>query len=374
MKSFYRRLRNNAVLICLLLFLVTFYAYRIGKSEISVLQCNSKNESACVIKYCSKTKLKNRQVQEIEALMNDIAGALDYYSPNSEISLFNHHYDSEPFHYLTPYFYPLLTKIKSIHDYTKGDFDPTVAPYIVLWEAHQKEHSAPSQEAIWAISPTVSLDYMVVNKTRVKKLKEEVTININNLIPGLQTDNIANYVQEKGIDNFCIQIEDTVVAYGMSSKKKHWRIEKKIAHPDLTKPLKIKIDLGDSAIIMLDNSNTLRNDRAEKISCIDPFTGYKVPQHFIAAFVFARDGVSARSYATAFMVKNFTNGLEISEQIRKTGERLEFIVIERDEATEGGIKYNHSGGLEVAYKEGSTKFYIKNIGNATQATPDDKKQ
>jgi thiamine biosynthesis lipoprotein len=367
MKSYYRWIKRNAVILCLLLFIGIFCVFRLQKSDIKVLQFYKKNDNAVAysITYHAATTL--HQQQEIENLVNDIEAALDYYSLDAEVSLFNHHYDSEPFTYRTAYFYPILTKIKAIHSTTQGAFDPTVAPYITLWKAHQKVHSEPSQEAIWAISPAVSLDYMVVNQTRVKKLKEDVTININNLISSFQADTLADYVQEKEIRDFCIELEDAVVTRGIPSKKGHWRIVKQIAHPELEKPLKIHIDLGDSAMAVIDNSKSLEDDELQAI-CIDPLTGDSIPQHFLIACVFAEDCVTAKGYATALMTQNFEHAFALTAK----ADKLDFVVIERDETINGGIKYRHSAGVQVIYKEGATKVQVKHIGNSATISADDK--
>lgn len=355
MNAYYRWLKRNAVSICLLLLLVILYVLKIDKSDIKVLQCHHKNEHApsYFITYLSNLTLNNQQ--EIETLVNDIEEALDYHALASEVNLFNHHYDSEPFYYHTSYLYPILTKSKEVYHKTQGAFDPTIAPYISLWQGYNKIGSEPSEADIWAISPFVSLDYIVVNETRVKKLKEAVTLNMNNLITSFQADAIANWLQQKRIKNFCIQLEDAVVAQGIPSKKKPWRIVKTIAHPDLEAPLQVHIDLKDSAMAIIDNSNALENDTAQAEIFIDPLTGYMVPQHCIVAFVFAKDCVTARSYATAFMAKHFTNALALSTT---TEEGLEFVVIEKDEET-NGIKYQHSAGLQVMHTAGATKVLIQ---------------
>ena len=321
-----------------------------------MLQCHHKNEHApsYSITYLSNHTLNNQQ--EIETLVNDIEEALDYHALTSEVNLFNHHYDSEPFYYQTPYLYPILTKSKEVYHKTQGAFDPTIAPYINLWQRHKKVGSEPSEEDIWAISPVVSLDYIVVNETRVKKLKEAVTINVNNLITSFQADAIAHWLQQKHVKDFCIQLKDAVVAQGMPSKKKQWRIIKSIAHPDLEAPLHVHIDLGDSAMAIIDNSTALENDTAQAEICIDPVTGDIVPQHCIVALVFAKDCVTARSYATAFMTKHFSNVLALSTPTEE--DYLEFVMIEKDEET-NGIKYKHSAGLKIIHKEGSTKVLIQ---------------
>ena len=199
MKSYYRWLKNNSLILCLLLFLLIFYTYKFSRSSIKVLQCKKQTEKAEPYSIAYRAAIKLNYQKEIETLVNSIEEALDYNAPDSEVSVFNRHYDSEPYYYQTPYFYPSLIKSKEIYNKTQNAFDPTIAPYLNLWRAHKITNSEPSELDILAIKPSVSLDYIVVNKTRVKKLKENVTININNLIPGLQVDNIANFFNRKRI-------------------------------------------------------------------------------------------------------------------------------------------------------------------------------
>ena len=114
MKSYYRWLKNNSLILCLLLFLLIFYTYKFSRSSIKVLQCKKQTEKAEPYSIAYRAAIKLNYQKEIETLVNSIEEALDYNAPDSEVIVFNRHYDSEPYYYQTPYFYPSLIKRKEI--------------------------------------------------------------------------------------------------------------------------------------------------------------------------------------------------------------------------------------------------------------------
>jgi thiamine biosynthesis lipoprotein len=215
----------------------------------------------------------------------------------------------------------------------------------------------------------VGLDYIVVNEKRVKKLKEEVNINLNNLIPSYQVDAIANLLKAHGIQNFCIQLGNETLFRGSSAHKEPWKIVQKIAtHQSVDNLLDVHIHLQDKAIAILQNYTTqdytIQEHSTDRLDIIiDPLTGQLATNSFIAAFVFAEDCITARAYATAFMAKSFPAASNIVESI--AGIDLFFIYKDAAEA----IKFYHSPGLQIQHIESSNKVVIQKSDIKPSNTP-----
>jgi len=351
MKSCVQWFNNNKWIF--LLPLLTLYVVVMSKRNSKLVQLKGKEAQGrnYAVQYILSEKTNYKK--EVDTLLDEIEQALDINKADSEVASFNH-YNSEPFYYQTPFLYPLLAKSKEVYNQTQGAFDPTVAPLVKLWKESLQAGTQPTELDIWSSRPYVGLDYIVVNEKRVKKLKEEVSINLNGLIPSYKVDAIANLLKSHEIQDFCIRLGNQTLVHGTRARKKPWKIVQKIATQQPTdKPLDVHIDLQNKAISIIQNYTTKEHDSDRLDIVIDPLTGHLATTNLVAAFVFAEDCTTARAYATAFMAKSFLTVSAIVERL----DGIDFFLIYKDET--GATKFYHSPSLQIQHREGSNKFIIQ---------------
>ena len=165
---------------------------------------------------------------------------------------------------------------------------------------------------------------------------------------GLGVDLVARYLSSKGCRNYMVEIGGEIVARGVNSENRTWRI-------GISKPENDTLYLygGYEAIVSISNkalatSGNYRNfyiDGEKKYShTIDPKTGFPVQHSLLSATVLADDCMTADAYATAFMVL----GVEKSMQIVKKTPGLECFLIYGDD----------KGDYNSVYSEGFEKYLV----------------
>lgn len=360
MNSFLQWFNNNKWIG--LLALLVLYVVVMSKKNSKLVQLKGKEAQGrnYAIQYIFDKKTNYQK--EIDTLLDKIEKALNIDNPDSEVANFNYH-NSEPFYYQTPFLYPLLVKSKEVYNQTQGAFDPTVAPLLKLWKQSLRMGTRPTDLAIESLRPYVGLDYIVVNEERAKKLKEEVNINLNSLIPSYEVDAIANLLKSHKVQDFYIQLGNETLVRGTNARKKPWKIVQKIATEQPTeKILDVHINLQNKAISIIKNHTSQKEGSYQLDVVIDPLTGNLALNNFIAAFVFAEDCISARTYATAFMAKSFLTASSIVERLGD----IDFFIIYKDEA--GASRFRYSTGLQVDHQEGSNKVFIQKLDTKSPST------
>ncbi len=336
-----------------LLPLLTLYVVVMSKRNSKLVQLKGKEAQGrnYAVQYILEKKTNYQK--EIDMLLDDIEQELDINKTDSEVASFNQH-NSEPFYYQTPFLYPLLAKSKEVYNQTQGAFDPTVTPLVKLWKESLQAGTRPTELDIWSSRPYVGLDYIVVNEERVKKLKEEININLNSLIPSYEVDAIAKLLKSHEIQDFYIQLGNAILVRGTNDRKKPWKIVQKIASQQSDDNLlNVHINLQNKAISIIQNYTTKEHDSNRLDIVIDPLTGHLATTNLIAAFVFAEDCITARAYAIAFMAKSFLTAPSIVERL----DGMDFLLIYKDEV--GATKFQHSPGLQILHTEGSNKVIIQ---------------
>jgi FAD:protein FMN transferase len=276
----------------------------------------------------------------IDSLLTDLTHTLVPDEEDGVIKKFNQ-YNCQDFPLETPFLYHLLEKSKEVYNRTQGAFDPTVAPLVDLWRKYLAVGKEPSKKEIYAILDYVSLDYVMVNKNRIKKLKEEVRLDVSGLVHGYAVDTVARFLKHEGIKDMLVKIGDEAIAYGKQAKDKSWPISETFtAQQDSIAPITITINLSNKAISIA-RKNDFWVEAADQTSLvIDPQTGYSSENTLLAVMVLAQDCISADAYTTAIMAKD----LAFAQELLKEQRDIEAFLIYQDTTTDQ-IDFYASDGL-----------------------------
>jgi FAD:protein FMN transferase len=303
--------------------------------------------STYAIKYITAPeKAVSYQVQ-IDSILEKFNEALSTYRPDSEISKFN---NGHAVAFQLPFFYPVLEKAQEVYQASGGAFDPTVGPLVNAWGfGTGKERKAPNQSRIDSLKQYVGFDKITFDEQSVQKQKEGVYLDFNAIAPGYAADVIGKFLEDKGIQDYMIEVGGEVLCKGKNGEGKYWTIG--INNPEYEQKG------GDvlQAIVQMDNralatSGNYRNyyeqDGKKYAHTIDPKTGYPVQHSLLSVSVFARDCITADAYATVFMVI----GREKAMEFLNKDDELDAFFVYADE----------KGNLQTFTTEG-IKPYIDNI-------------
>ncbi|SDK69893.1 thiamine biosynthesis lipoprotein [Catalinimonas alkaloidigena] len=274
---------------------------------------------------------QGRNLQEgVDSLLVAFNQSLSTYIPTSEISEFN---DSHALRYRSPYFFPVLQKSKEVFELTDGAFDPTVMPLVKAWGFGPGEREYPDSARVDSLRSLVGFTQIEFDNTSVRKAKEEVMLDFSAIAKGYGVDVVGEYLEERGIQDYMVEIGGEVRCRGENAEGQSWRIG--IKNPEYKtqsdeRPTAI-LNLQDRSMATSGNyENYYIKDGRRYAHTIDPKTGYPVEHTLLSASVVATDCMTADAFATAFMVLGKDKAIQLAQRM----EDLEVLLIYSDEAGE----------------------------------------
>ncbi|WP_107037590.1 FAD:protein FMN transferase [Brumimicrobium mesophilum] len=293
--------------------------------------------------------------QEIDYLIESFNLELSTYIPNSMISNFNEN-DSVIDLNSSEFFKKCFELSLEIYQKTNGSFDPTVYPLVSLWGFFTDIENAPSEAEIDSVLGFVGLNeenYSYEEGVFTKK-EPRLKLVFNAIAKGQCIDVVANYLDEKGQENYFIEIGGEIRVKGKNDQKKSWVIgidepvESNTGVEGADKrELENYVEITNKAVATSGNYRKFYELDGKKYShTISPISGKPLRHNLLSATVIADDAARADGYATAFMVM----GLESS---------LEFIKEHPELNIDAYLLFeNKQGRIERAYSDGMHNYLL----------------
>ena len=263
------------------------------------------------VKYISEDSIIDKN--EIDSLLISFNNIFSTYIPDSYISVLN---KSKSIDTINPYFYFLLKESKKIYKISEGAFDPTIGPLVNVWGFGPKSiDDIPSNDEIFKITKLVGFDKLFFDENIIEKHHKDVYLDFSSIAKGYAIDLIAEFLSNKNIENYFIDIGGEVKCKGKNSKSKIWRIG--IEAPSIlnnSRELIATVKLDDLSLATSGNYRNyyMKNDTIIAHT-INPKTGYPARSNVLSASVFSKDCFISDAYATAFMVLGYEKAKEIAE-------------------------------------------------------------
>ena len=251
---------------------------------------------------------------ELEARMKEVDNALSMFNKESIISKVNNNQPVE----LNEMFVEVFQQAQIISEDTNGAFDITVAPLVNAWGFGFKNEQMPDKHAVDSLMAIVGYQKVSYDGKHIIKRDPRITLDCSAIAKGFGVDVVAQLLEEKGIDNYMVEIGGEVVTNGISEKRVPWKI-------GVTKPtddplqegneLQTVLNLTDKAMATSGNyRNFYYKGKRKYAHTIDPKTGYPVQHSILSATVLTNRCMRADAYATAFMVMGFEGAKKVLER------------------------------------------------------------
>lgn len=281
---------------------------------------------------------------EFDTVFTTFNDVLNPFDVNSLVAKFNRN-ESKKLH---PMLKEVISKAQEVSKITGGAYDITGAPYFDIWGFGTRKgvtRTATEME-IDSISYFVGYDKVLIYADSISKTDPRVTLNPSSLSKGYIVDLIALLLEEKGVENYLVEIGGEVVAKGLNPKGQCWKV-------GINKPVEDNTSTNNDllyAISLCDgegmaSSGDYRNfkeiDGKKVAHTIDVRTGYPAHQDILSATVLAPTCMEADAWATAFM----TLGLEESKKLLE--EQLSHLKV-CFIYEEGGEFVTYQRGLELS--------------------------
>lgn len=284
------------------------------------------------IKFISSKK-QNFQ-KEIDSLLLDVNMSLSTYIDSSTLSKFNSYEDrnnaKKDEHFRKNYHIARL-----IWEKTNRTFNPGIYPLVQYWKVQNKEENSYSLKVDSAIVKSI------VWHVNFKKFYLFKKLDFSALAKGYGVDVVAEFLEEKGIENYMVEIGGEVHCKGVSLKKQIWKIG--IEEPnEQERKLFDVVSLKDKSMATSGNYRNFKVlDSGQKIvHIINPKTGYPEISNLLSASVITDNCMEADAYATACMVM----GVDTCFKFILSEPDLECYLIYSDK--EGNLKTKISSGFK----------------------------
>ena len=229
----------------------------------------------------------------IEAELAKVDGEFSMFNDSSTVSRMNRGEHPQP----SPMFTEVYELAQSVSKETDGAFDITVAPLVNAWGFGFKHEQLPTRKQV---------DSLLLIRDQ---------FDFAAIAKGYGCDVIARLMQQRGIQNYMIEIGGEVITKGISPSRVPWRI-------GVVKPTEDTLGTGGELLATLNlsdcsmaTSGNYRNfyykDGKKYAHTIDPHTGYPVQHSLLSATVLAPTCATADAYATSFMVMGLDKAREL---------------------------------------------------------------
>ena len=292
---------------------------------------------------------------ELSELLKGFDLQLSGYISNSTLSKFNASNKDEPIDIsLHPQFELCYNLSQDIYKRTNGAFDPSVFPLVKAWGFFKEMNDSPTASEIDSILEFTGFDnneHHALENGMLKKIDSRFELDFNAIAQGLSVDYLAEILEEKGHENYFIEIGGEIRTKGVNDDDKPWivGIDQPTRENDGSNARKLEnyLSLDNLSVATSGNYRKFYEKDGKRYShTLNPETGYPVKHNLLSATVIAESAAKADAYATAFM----TMGVQRTMEFVKNNSDLKIEVYLLFE--------NNEGRIERAYSDGFSQYFL----------------
>lgn len=210
---------------------------------------------------------------------------------------------------------------------TNGAFDPTVMPLVNYWGFGYTEKKAVTKvdsQQVASLRSLIGIYNLQLNyvdssltRYRLEKNHPDVQLDFSAIAKGFGVDRIAEWLENKGVENYLVDIGGEMRGRGSNPKGADWDI-------GINEPLEggaadaviQTIKLSGKSVATSGNYRNFYEVNGSKYShTISPWTGYPQKLPILSVTVVASKCATADALATACMVLGHEEGLALIEKI-----------------------------------------------------------
>lgn len=165
--------------------------------------------------------------QSIRAILDEINASMSTYLPDSELSLINLAPAGEWLP-VSDALFEVLSGAREVNQLTGGYFDITIGPLVNLWgfgpTPRLNQVPDPADiERLLASSGSKHIE-LRVEPPAIRKAIPGLYIDLSAIAKGYAVDRIARHLEDRGIENFMVEIGGEIRAQGVNNIGFAWRI------------------------------------------------------------------------------------------------------------------------------------------------------
>ncbi len=294
------------------------------------------------ITYFASDSLVRRS--EVDRILTMIDLSMSIYRKDSKISLFNA--DSVMSIVMDNHMAKVIAASFKYHKLSNGQFDITIAPLVDLWGfGANKSQINPDSATVLKAKELVGMQYLKVKGDRLIKKKKGVKIDVNGIAQGYTVDVLADYLEEKGIANYMVEVGGEIRTLGSPPGGKGFSIG--IVQPDDDKGEELMtavVQLNAGALTTAGSFEKFVRYKGKKLGHhIDPISGFPYMTDILSVTVYAKTAMEADA------LDNFFMGMG-PEQILAKSKKLQDVEV-------FVIFKNKNQSIQTIYSDGFGKLF-----------------
>ena len=266
---------------------------------------------------------------EIVDIFNEIDMSMSTYKKTSIISRVNNNNSVQ----LDDHFKNVFGFSKKIYEITGGRFDPSIGLLVNYWGFGPEKYIPdskinPNDQFTYLLSKTGFNRFEIIDNKLSRPM--DSYIDFNAIAKGYAVDEVAEFLKNKQIDNFLVEIGGEINSSGINiDKNKPWLVAIDMPRFDGDRSNYSSLELNN---ISLASSGTYRKFKIDSMGnryahIINPLTGYPTKTNILSVTVKASSCVEADAYATAIHSMNIE---EIKEFFSFNNNISSLVIFEND--------------------------------------------
>lgn len=252
---------------------------------------------------------------QVAALLVQINAAMSTYQSDSELSRLNQS-RADVWIDLSPELAEVLSVAQKIWDQSAGALDVTVGPLVNLWGFGPDAgviRPSPVQQQL--AGEYVGMDKLALKGARLRKAHADLYIDLSALAKGYAVDEVAQLMDQRGCDQFMVNIGGEILAKGYNRRGKPWQIGIEVPDPGQLGTLHTVLGLSDLSIATSGDYRNFRLVDGVRVDhVIDPRSGLPATNNVVSATVLHPSAMWADAYATVLMVLGVEEGLAFADR------------------------------------------------------------
>lgn len=258
----------------------------------------------------------NDYQDEIDSLLIDFDRSLSAYLPGSIISRINNNDQNVR---IDSMFREVFNKAREVTKISNGAFDITIGPIVNAWGFGPELPKKTDSTLIDSLIQFVGMDKVRIEGNRLIKSDPGIKLDVNAIAQGYSVDVIADFLRDKGVKNYLVEIGGEVRTAGTKKKNIPWKVGVDKPYDNNIFPgrdLQVILALEDKSMATSGNYRKFYKENGIKYAhSINPKTGYPVRHKLLSVTVTAEDCMTADALATAFMVMGMEKSLKLVNQL-----------------------------------------------------------
>lgn len=258
--------------------------------------------------------------EAIDSLFDAFNAVLNPFDSTSLVAQINRNKSDQ----LHPMLLEVISKATEVSQLTGGHYDITGAPLFNIWGFGTKKGVTreATPEEIDSIKSFVGYEKirLIPEEGRIEKSDSRLELNPSSLSKGYVVDLVGKLLEEKGVENYMVEIGGEIVAKGLNPSGKCWRV-------GINQPIEDNSSTQNEILYAIElcekrgmaSSGDYRNYKilnGRKVAhTIDVVTGYPAHQDILSATIIAPTSMEADAWATAFMALGLERSKELLEQL-----------------------------------------------------------